>query len=805
VKLKIPGGWTAVIAICLLWCSQGLADQPVVGSLTPIGFQRGTEVEWKIGGARLDDAYDLLFYEEGIELLELQTTDANNVVARLKIADDCQPGLHSFRLAARGGLSDVRFFGVSALPQIDEVEPNNDVSIPQLVPLNCTVNGLCQNEDVDYYAVDLEAGQKLTIELEGLRLGTDFFDPFIAILDENRFELARSDDAPLLQQDCVCSYTAEKAGRYLIEVRESSFGGNDRAKYRLHVGDFPRPLAIVPGGGRPGETIRATLVDVSGELWHEDIVLPDALGEFQYTAVRDGKLAPSPNRLRVVDLPNVMESEPDEDHRALTAHVPPLALNGVLEAPGDVDWFKVDARKDQTLEFMVYARRVLRSPLDSWLEIYNANGARLAANDDLGGPDSFLSFKIPEDGEYLIAIRDQLNDGSPMHAYRIEVAPPTASLALGIDELQRYISQTMEVPRGAQMAVILRANRKNFGGELDVRLDNAPAGLELLTPKVPANAGFIPLMIRAKPDAEVSASLAELTAETLPGGPGVKGGLEQRTMLVRGQNNVDVWGHDARHLAVAVTDELPFTISVDQPRVPLVRNGNMHYVVRAHRQEGYTEPISLRVLYNPSGCSASGSIRIEGDQQEALIPVTANDKATIGNFPIAVLARVKARNEAVWVSTEFINLEVADSFFDFKFPTTVAETGRSENVVVGLTVKSPPQGEVEFELVGLPAGVTSSQPKVRFVEGMEQLAFPIDVAEDARVGQFKMLVVHATITRPEGQIVQTQGTGEIQIVAPVVAAVAASTPSAPPPATTAEKPLSRLEQLRQAKGVSTRE
>ncbi len=796
---------SAVLAVLMSAVTGGfaVADDPALSRLSPAGFQRGTDVELTLSGARLEDASKILFYEPGVELLSLTPSDDNNVVAKLKIAADCPPGLKSLRLATRTGISNLRYFGVSALPQVAEVEPNSDFETPQVVAMNSTVNGLCQNEDVDYYIVELAEGQKLTVELEGLRLGTDFFDPFVAILDENRFEVARCDDAPLLQQDCVCSFRASKAGKYIIEVRESSFGGNDNANYRLHLGDFPRPMAIVPSGGRPGEAIDALIVDASGETWRDVIQLPSTAGEFEYTATRDGKVAPSPNRLRVVDLPNYTEAEPDIDRATLTAVELPAAFNGILQAADDVDWFKVNGKKDQTLEFTVYGRRILRSPLDSWLEIYNAAGARLAANDDAGGPDSVQSFKFPEDGEYLIAIRDQLNEGSPFHAYRIEVAPPSASLALAIDELERYISQVIEVPQGGQMAVILRANRSNFGGDLGLRLENAPAGLELLTPSIPANAGFIPMLIKAPTEAVPDAALANLIAETLPDGPGITGELKQRTMLVRGQNNVDVWGHDATKLAIALTEELPFSISVAQPQVPLVRHGSTNFVVNVTRKEGYVDPIFLRVLYNPPGCSASGSIRIEGDQTQALIPVTANDKAALGSFPISVLGRAKARKANVWAATEFINLEVADSFFDFKFSTAVAETGKPASVVVGLTVKAPPQGDVSFELVGLPAGVTSPNPIVKFAEGMEQLSFPIDVAADARVGQFKMLVIKATITRPEGVIEQLQGTGEIQIVAPVVAApvVAASAAPAQPAPPPSAKPLSRLEQLRQAKGL----
>ncbi|MEM7479102.1 MAG: PPC domain-containing protein, partial [Planctomycetota bacterium] len=662
--MRFSVGSSIAVALLLL-VSPVLADQPTVSTIKPTGFQSGIDSAVVITGARLGDAKELLFYDAGVEVTEFKA-EGNKVTAKLKIAADCEPGLHAFRVGTETGISNLRYFGVSPLTQVNEEEENSDFESPQPIPLNSTVNGVVQTEDVDYYAVDLQAGQKLTVEIEGLRLGTEFFDPFVAILDANRFEVARSDDAPLLQQDCVCSYKAEKAGRYIVEVRESAFGGNGRCNYRLHVGDFPRPMAITPAGGKPGEKIQARIVDASGEVWTEEIQLPNEVGEFAFVAKKDGKSAPSPNRLRVIDLQNVIEKEPDDDKAAIVAAEGPTAFNGILEKEGDVDWFKIKGKKNQTWQFKVYGRKVLRSPIDSWLEIHKATGGRLAANDDSGGPDSLQSFKFPEDGEYLVAIRDQLNEGSPIHSYRIEVAPGERSLSLSIDELQRYVSQTVEVPQGGQMAVLLRARRSGFGGDLGLRIENGPAGLNLLTPSIAANQSFIPMLVKANPDATPDAALADLIAETLPDGPGVKGLLNQRTMLVRGQNNRDMWGHSSNKLAIAVTKKLPFSIEVVQPEVPLVRGGSTHYVVKAKRDEGHKETISLRVLYNPSGCSASGSISIPGDKTEARIPVTANGSAAMGSFPITVLARSKSRDASVWYASEFINLEVADNFFNFK-------------------------------------------------------------------------------------------------------------------------------------------
>jgi hypothetical protein len=270
-------------------------------------------------------------------------------------------------------------------------------------------------------------------------------------------------------------------------------------------------------------------------------------------------------------------------------------------------------------------------------------------------------------------------------------------------------------------------------------------------------------------------------------------------MLVRGQNNRDMWGHSTDRLALAVTEELPFTIEVEQPKVPIVRGGQGHFVVRATRKEGFKERIYLRTVYNPSGTSASGSIRIEGDQTEVKVPVTANTNAAIGSFPVAILARAKARDALTWVSAPMINLPIEDSYFDFKFVKAVVESGKSGSITVGVEAKRPPQGEVEMELVGLPAGVSCPTPTVKWKEGEAQVAFPIEVGDKAKVAPHKTLYVKARIIRPEGTIQQTAGRGELQVTAPVAQIAASTQPKAAAPQKVAAKPLSRLEQLRQAK------
>ena len=181
------------------------------------------------------------------------------------------------------GISNLRTFSVGAMPEIKETEPNNDFLQPQKIALDTTVNGVVENEDVEYFAVEAKKGERITAEIEGLRLGNIFFDPYVAILDTKRFELARSDDAPLLRQDCIASIVAPQDGVYIIQVRETSFAGNGactvsparrafpaadrRVSFRRQAGrDGRRPAGWATAGRARAKTRRCPQRRV--EVWH---------------------------------------------------------------------------------------------------------------------------------------------------------------------------------------------------------------------------------------------------------------------------------------------------------------------------------------------------------------------------------------------------------------------------------------------------------------------------------------------------------------------------------------------------------
>jgi hypothetical protein len=97
----------------------------------------------------------------------------------------------------------------------------------------------------------------------------------------------------------------------------------------------------------------------------------------------------------------------------------------------------------------------------------------------------------------------------------------------------------------------------------------------------------VPVLYTATADAQPAGSLADLIGQPVDANIPIVGHLAQQSGLVRGQNQIVVWGHDANRMAAVVSEEIPFKIDIVQPKRPLVRNGSLQLVV-ATRAAGFT-------------------------------------------------------------------------------------------------------------------------------------------------------------------------------------------------------------------------
>ena len=104
----------------------------------------------------------------------------------------------------------------------------------------------------------------------------------------------------------------------------------------------------------------------------------------------------------------------------------PSIVNGQI-MPGDIDRYRFKATKGQRLVFALSARELipyLPDAVPGWfqavLALFDAKGNELEFADDFRfHPDPVLAFEVPEDGEYVIAVYDNIFRGREDFVYRL--------------------------------------------------------------------------------------------------------------------------------------------------------------------------------------------------------------------------------------------------------------------------------------------------------------------------------------------------------------------------------------------------
>jgi ribosomal protein L40E len=106
----------------------------------------------------------------------------------------------------------------------------------------------------------------------------------------------------------------------------------------------------------------------------------------------------------------------------------PCTMNG-QSAPGEVNRYRFQANKGQHLVISAKARDLVPYVADGvpgWfqavLRLSDSNGKELAYDDDFRfNPDPVITFEVPEDGEYVLAINEALFRGRESFVYRVTI------------------------------------------------------------------------------------------------------------------------------------------------------------------------------------------------------------------------------------------------------------------------------------------------------------------------------------------------------------------------------------------------
>lgn len=787
--------------LAILVAGTAAAQFPELDRILPRGGQRGTTVEVTLVGKRLATARDLLVSPGGVSVEALEPDGNSKLRARLVLAPDAELGPRAVWVRTAAGITDLGTFHVGALSEVAEVEPNGTQGEAQGIELGCTVSGVASNEDVDLYAFEGKAGARVSVELEGQRLGDRLFDAAIAVLDARGFTLGSCDDSALGRQDPTLTVVLPEDGRYTVQVRESAYRGADDCFYRLHVGTFPRPEAVLPLGGREGEELELQLLWPDGHTETSSTLLPTprSAGGWVPPSVAAVSIetsagtSPTPAWFRVTDLDNVFEVEPNLAWDQATPFNAPAALNGVLGQAGDLDRFLFSAKKGEVWNIVVHARS-LRTQVDPVLSVFTKEGRHLKSNDDEGGPDSSMEFKASEDGDFVVQVRDHLMRGGPAYAYRVELQRPSASLTVGIGGQRPQVA----VPQGGRTVVNMTVERQRYSGKVELQLGDLPPGVSAFTPPVPAGVGSVPVVFEASSEAAPGAALVSVQASADEGE--LSGGLSHPVELVTGNNQRIFWAHTLDRLPLAVTDPAPIELQVESPAVPLPRLGQIQLDVGVIRSEGSSGKVVMRLLGLPPGVNTSRQLEVAPDASMGRFELDGSGDARKGRWSVIVSAETEGPNGRVTVASAPIELEIIEPLLRFKAEPVSVDRGEVTEMFVEVTRGARFNGQASVDLVNLPHQVTS---EARTVDAStDSLVFPVVTTGESPVGKHGGLQFNARIDLPGGQVLQGLAAAELRVQKPAPAPTKVVEAAAPEPKPKKkdkkkeERPPTRLEKLR---------
>jgi hypothetical protein len=177
-------------------------------------------------------------------------------------------------------------------------------------------------------------------------------------------------------------------------------------------------------------------------------------------------------------------------------------VNGRINRPGDQDVFRFEGRAGEEVVAEVFARR-LDSPLDSVLQLTDASGRQLAANDDhedkgvgllTHHADSLVRAKLPKNGSYYVVLGDVQHQGGAEYGYRLRISRPQPDFELRVTPSSINVRGGMAVP-----ITVYALRRDGFTGEIALKLKDAPPGFTLDGAWLPAGQDKVRLTLSVPP------------------------------------------------------------------------------------------------------------------------------------------------------------------------------------------------------------------------------------------------------------------------------------------------------------------
>ena len=520
-------------------------SEPEIMSVFPMGGKPGTTVMAQVRGQVLEGAYAVWSSADGLraEVTRVEEVDLNEtyplpgiehknrpgqrVSLRLQIDSATPAGVHSLRLVSPRGVSNGLDFHVSPEPAVFESSGLKQRQ-PQTIPLPVVVHGkISAPGQVDSYEFEVSEGQQLLVDLISSRealANVTRFRPQVTLyevsgswFDPNRtVRLAFDDGATtdavreITSHDVPTSsltYGFSKAGSYRVEVGSTYGTGGPDYVYQLRVApatDFrgdqlAGPLVYkeipVPREWRERIFTRKIEDDRLKALWARTVEAPNEEAATEAGRVTaEGAEGPSLEKpatkeeARVTTFTTLVETEPnDERSQARAISIPGLA-EGIINRPGDSDFFEFEAKPDQSLAFEIETPEAGPVRFNPRLEILDAEGREVLTNlyKKIKQKDSVTYVKalspktvhtFQSGGKYYLRVSDVTHRyGGPDYRYRVLVRPRVPH----VGELEVDADRVNLVAGRSKKLTLTSEQEEGFSGEVAVVVEGLPPGVRIL-------------------------------------------------------------------------------------------------------------------------------------------------------------------------------------------------------------------------------------------------------------------------------------------------------------------------------------
>jgi hypothetical protein len=499
------------------------------------------------------------------------------MAGRIRIAADAPLGVRYWRLWTAQGATPAMKFVVGDLPEIVEKEIEGD-PVPVEVKLPVTINGrIFPREDVDVWSFEARKGQSITCEVCAARLGSPL-DSRLEVHDPHGRRIAEDDDT--FGSDSFVRFTAAEDGKYQVRIHDVNFHGGQAYVYRLTLTADPHVDRVYPLGGRRGSAVHLELTGQGVPARPVEVALPATGPSDYFHRVSFGGKPSNPFLLDLDDLPEYLETEPNDR----PDHVKPLSLpamaNGRIGRPGDRDYWAFTGRKGMANVFELRASQ-LGSPLYGVLTVSDAQGKELGRAESPDGlSDPSLHFTAPADGTYLVRVEDRFpNRGGPAYAYRLRMAETAVP-----DFRLHLASDVLALNRGTQGKLKVLVERQGgVSGPIDLTLEGVPSDVTATGTTVAAQQGAAEVTLKAEHSAVIRAVRLKVR-----GSAKVSGRMVTRTAMLPAPRGLS--GVDSVLLAVTVATPFKVVSHYDQRWAPRGTVFHRHYHID---RGGYLGPFEV--------------------------------------------------------------------------------------------------------------------------------------------------------------------------------------------------------------------